>query len=238
MRRGDDVALAGRDVDEPADLAALRGDHGDLSVVGLDGVERARGFDHAVPGAVRLEVVRLRIRDRVGLLERAQVGDHSQRPVAVDPDDAVRKVPDAVRAARSGEDRVERVADERDVGDAADETSLSRRLVWLEGRLSTTVVRTPLRSILEIPRRSGCPVYGPIGGTTCSHSSDGRVRAARAALGDVEVAVGTELEPSRVVQPRGEDGHRRRLASRQCDRGREGADRATVAKRQASADAG
>src|SRR5437763_16311261 len=41
-------------------------------------------------------------------------------------------------------------------------------LVWLEGRLSTAVVRTPLASILEMREPGTLPVYGPTGGMTCS----------------------------------------------------------------------
>src|SRR5215472_3286348 len=46
-------------------------------------------------------------------------------------------------------------------------------LVWLEGRLSATVVRFPSRSILEMREPTGLPVYGPTGGGTVQSSVGG-----------------------------------------------------------------
>ena len=66
----------------------------------------------------------------------------------MDTNDSVGKVLDAVRAARTGKQRIKGVADKGDVGDALDEAALTGS-VWLEGRLSTTVVRAPLRSNIE-----------------------------------------------------------------------------------------
>src|SRR5438552_14725121 len=40
-------------------------------------------------------------------------------------------------------------------------------LVWLEGRLSTTVVRVPSEPILEMREPVLLPVYGPTSGITC-----------------------------------------------------------------------
>jgi hypothetical protein len=39
-------------------------------------------------------------------------------------------------------------------------------LVWLEGRLSTTVVRWPCRSMRKMRDPTLLPVYGPMGGGT------------------------------------------------------------------------
>src|SRR5215468_5870864 len=75
QRGRDDVTLTGRDVDQAADRAAGRVDTVDLAVVGLDGIQIAPDRGHAVPGPVRLEVSWFRVRDWVGLLEPAQIGD-------------------------------------------------------------------------------------------------------------------------------------------------------------------
>src|SRR5262245_46571906 len=49
----------------------------------------------------------------------------------------------------------------------------SAALVWLDGRLSTKVVRLPLLSILEIREPVSLPVYGPTGGITTQSGSAG-----------------------------------------------------------------
>src|SRR5438067_9554398 len=43
-------------------------------------------------------------------------------------------------------------------------------LVWLDGKLSTTVVRKPLGPILEMRAPVTLAVYGPTGGTTWSQA--------------------------------------------------------------------
>src|SRR4051794_27343015 len=43
-------------------------------------------------------------------------------------------------------------------------------LVWLDGKLSTTVVRKPWGLILEMRAPVALAVYGPTGGTTCSQA--------------------------------------------------------------------
>ena len=86
-RRRDDVPVVRGEVDDSPDRP-VRPDPVDRTVVRLDRVERALGRDHAVPGAVRLEVGR-RVRHGVRLDEGAQVGDH--RPAGPgDAEDLVR----------------------------------------------------------------------------------------------------------------------------------------------------
>jgi len=108
------VPLTGADIDDPADLSA-GGDLVELTVIGLDGVEVAPNRNHAVPGAVRLEIVRLPIGDGMRHLERTEIGDHGDMAVAAHPENAIHGVRHAVRAATAGGDRVERAADERDI---------------------------------------------------------------------------------------------------------------------------
>src|SRR4029450_7156614 len=49
----------------------------------------------------------------------------------------------------------------------------SAALVWLDGRLSTKVVRFPALSILEMREPVALPEYGPTGGTTTQSGSAG-----------------------------------------------------------------
>src|SRR5262249_42723863 len=113
--------LRSRDINYPRYLAGGR-DLVELAVVRLDGIQIPADGDHAVPGSVRLEVARDRIGwmgDRVRLLEGAQVRDHCPAAVGVYPDNPVGNTRHTVRATGAGEDRVERIADERDISDAA-----------------------------------------------------------------------------------------------------------------------
>ena len=86
--RRNDVALARREVDDAAEVTAGP-DPVDLPVVRLDGVERTVDSDHVEPGAVGLEVERLRMRDWVRSLEGTEVRDHRPAAVLVDADDPV-----------------------------------------------------------------------------------------------------------------------------------------------------
>ena len=95
QRRRDHVPLARRDVDHPADPAGLR-DPVELAVVGVHRVQGPADGDHAVPGPVGFEVLRVGVGDRVRLLEGAQVGDHPPGAVPADLDDAVRDAGHAV----------------------------------------------------------------------------------------------------------------------------------------------
>ena len=68
------MALARGNVGDAADLAVGRDDI-QLTVIWLDGIQFAAHCDHAVPSTIWLEVTRLGIGNRVGLLERAEVSD-------------------------------------------------------------------------------------------------------------------------------------------------------------------
>ena len=127
--RRDHVTLRSRDVNDPRYLAGGR-DLVELAVVRLHGIQIPADGYHAVPRSVRLEVAG----DRIGwignwvrLLERAQVRDHRPAPVRIHADDPVGNAGHAVRAAGTGEDRVEGIANERDVGDAASKRSSNAR---------------------------------------------------------------------------------------------------------------
>jgi hypothetical protein len=67
--------------------------------------------------------------------ELAEVSYPRHLPVAADPDHLVRGAPESVRAARSGNQRVQRVADELDSGYTADVTAerLARLARWQPG---------------------------------------------------------------------------------------------------------
>lgn len=66
----------------------------------------------------------------MGLLERTKIGNPTGGAIAVYPIDSVGIVCNSVRAAAAADQGVERVADEGDVGDAADETALRCLVGW------------------------------------------------------------------------------------------------------------
>ena len=69
-----------RHIDDPADRPRRRVDPVDLPMIRLDRIQIAVEGNHAAPGTVRLEVVLIRTRNRVRLLERTQVRDLCHRP--------------------------------------------------------------------------------------------------------------------------------------------------------------
>src|SRR5207237_8059022 len=110
------------------------------------------------------------MRDRKSPQKRAQVSEQIRGAVGIDTDDAIRHrryLRHTMRAASSAEQDIKGVSDKGDIGYAAFEIA-SAALVWLEGRLSTAVVTTPLALILETREPVMLPVYGPTGGMTCS----------------------------------------------------------------------
>ena len=70
-----------------------------------------------------------------------------------------------------------------------------------------TVVRTPAGLILEIREPVGLPVYGSDRWHLRALTERRRIGAAGSALGHVEIAVRSELESARIVEPRDENGH-------------------------------
>ena len=171
------------------------------------------------------------MRDRISPLVSAEVGDRGPATVGIDADDAVRHARYSVRAAGAREDGIERVTDKSDVGDAAHQASerrarLARRQAVDEGRASAVAVDP------RDPRAGRAPRVR----THRRHDDAVRVRRRRArtadsAFGHVEVAVGTELEPTGVVETFRKYGHgslchrgvvlRHRLAGRERERQRE-----------------
>src|SRR4051794_37845940 len=65
-----------------------------------------------------------------------------------------RDSPHFMRAARSTDEGIKLVSDERNIGHTTDQTALTRlpesALVWLDGKLSITIMRKPWRLILEM----------------------------------------------------------------------------------------
>jgi len=98
-------------------------------MIRLDRIQIAVEGNHAVPGTVRLEVVLIRTRKRVRLLERTQVRDLRHRPVPVPAQDRIVDIRVTMRTAGTGLERVHRVADKRHVGDTTLEVPRRRRLV-------------------------------------------------------------------------------------------------------------
>ncbi|MBV9329876.1 MAG: hypothetical protein JO352_39750 [Chloroflexi bacterium] len=96
-------------------------------MIGLDHVQVAIDSDHAVPGAVRLEVRWVRVGNRMRQDERAQIGHLGGLPVMVDTQDAVDGIQKTVRAAGARLHRVQRVVDEGDIRHAADEPAAGGR---------------------------------------------------------------------------------------------------------------
>src|SRR5947207_15979214 len=109
--RGHHVPLTRRHVNQPTNPAFLADPH-DLAMIGFYGVQVIVDGDHAVPGSVVLEVIRLRVRDRVGPLIGTEVVDHRPTSVAVNANDAVGNTRHTVRAAGAGQDRVQVPVDE------------------------------------------------------------------------------------------------------------------------------
>ena len=92
-----------------------------VTTVGFDREQRVADRDHAVPGAIGFEVVRFGVLHRVRLLVFAEVGDESRNAARLDAHDCIVAAVHAMRTAGAGENRIQRIADERDVGHAADE---------------------------------------------------------------------------------------------------------------------
>ena len=58
-------------------------------MIGFDCIKVAANFNHAVPGSVRLKVIRLGILDWISLLKGAEIGNQAPGPVGVHTNDAV-----------------------------------------------------------------------------------------------------------------------------------------------------
>ncbi len=88
-------------------------------VIGFVGVKRAADRDHAVPGAVRLEVADVGIGDGVGFQEGAEVGHRGGRAVCIHAKEGVVGPQEPVLASGSGLHPVEGPVDELDVSHSA-----------------------------------------------------------------------------------------------------------------------
>ena len=207
-RRRDDVANDGRDVDHPADRAVRRHPV-ELAVVGVHRIQGSVDRDHAVPGPVGLEVLLVGVGDRIRLDERAEIGDERPRPVAVDLEDPVGHGGHPVRASRAPEQAIEAMADKGDAGDAGDQVAEGR------GRLARGQRIDDRRDVAaRVDLRDPAAAHGVVGAAGVRSGrarrlgapTDRRVGAAEAALGDVEVPVGTKDQSARVVEPGREGG--------------------------------
>jgi len=96
-------------------------------MVGLDGEQCITRRDHAIPGAVRLEVFFFRILDRVCFEKGAQIGDYIPGSIGVDSDHGVWYIGYAVGTACSGQDGIQSPFQEGHICHAADEATCFRR---------------------------------------------------------------------------------------------------------------
>src|SRR6185437_11342849 len=191
------MSFGGRDIDHAAD-SAPGGDAVELAVVGFDGIQVVADGDHAVPCAIGFEVGRVGIRYGVGLLEGAEVRDLRPAMVGIYTDYTVRDAGDAMRTAGAGQDTIEGIADEGDVGDAGDQGALCR------GGLAGGQVIDPGR-----PYAAGANTGDARSGVAAGIRSYGRedicagggVGPAEARFGDIEIAVGAEQQAARTVEP-------------------------------------
>src|SRR6266851_2271583 len=198
------AAVADGEVDHPVHFAVLL-DPVELSVVGLNGVKAPPREEHAVPGAVRLEVVGIDGLDRMRHQKRAEICDQVPRAIAAHSNDAIRDVRHAMGAAGPAEQGVEAVANERDIGDATDWTTdqragLARREAADDGRAHTgwadprdptghsAGVRADWRDNLRA-------------------LTNGGVGTAAATFGDIQVPVGPKLDTPRIIEAGCEQRH-------------------------------
>ena len=121
------MPLGGGDVCHAFDLAGLRINFVQLAMVRLDRIQVPVNGEHAVPGAVWFEVVRLDERGGMIFLEDGQIGHDRDVAVIFDLQHGVVSVGQPMGGACSGKDGVELVPDEGHVGHAADQASLGRR---------------------------------------------------------------------------------------------------------------
>src|SRR5205085_11293243 len=154
--------------------------------------------------SVRLEIVRFWMRDRMRHQKRAEICD--QRPLTVRPylDDAVRHVGHAVRATRTGKERVQRATDEGDVRHATHQTTerhtrLARREIVSDNGADAR--SADLRDV----GRSAARVW-PNRSDDLRALADRSRRATTPALRDIQIAVGSEGKAARVVETTREDG--------------------------------
>src|SRR6185437_5447391 len=139
--------------------------------------------------AVRLEVLVVRVLDRVVPLEPAEVGDHRPAAVVVDADHAVGYPGDSVRAARPRQQGVHAMADEGHAGDTADEAAQRRAGLARRQRLDDRGDVTAGRHLRDAPAQERVVGTARVRrGRTRSLAAltDGGVRPTEATLGNVE----------------------------------------------------
>ena len=193
---GCDVTELRGEVGDDAD-AAVEAHFEELAGVDVDDVEFAEGGFEAEVDAFGLEVV-IGQRRRMRAAERAEVGDLTilARP-RVHFDDALGERRAAVRAAAALDEREQAMVDERDVRDAlpVGNDRLSGRQP-VDQRVTGAVSidpRDPRGRAVDVraKRRADLQVGTHV---------DGRFGAAAAGLRHIQLAVGTERQPARVVQ--------------------------------------
>src|SRR5512146_52019 len=172
-------------------------------MVWFDGEQRAANRHHAVPGSIRLKVVFFGIRHGMRHLEGAEVGNIGPGAVRMDTNDSIVRAGQTMRTPCASDERIEFVVDELDIRHTADKISESvtggagGQTLGNGGDSSGAYVHFG-----DAGRESAGVRAGTRGraGSLVTQSDGGKVSPG-AAFGDVEIAVRTEGEPSRIVEP-------------------------------------
>ena len=203
------MALRSRDIYQSGDLSRFV-DLVEFSMVGLNCVECVSRGHHAVPGAIGFEVVCFRMRNWVSLLKCAQISNLLPAAIRVHNQHPVVGVKQSMGAARTRFQSVESVADESDIGDAADQAA--DRWTGLTGR---QVVRHSRADSLWINLRDACRKASGIGagaGGCLLALADRRASTAGSTLRNKKVyPIRAKLQSSGIVKSRGKYGDVRGL---------------------------
>src|SRR5579863_4181069 len=101
-----------RNIHYSCDFAGRRIDPVDLLLIGFRYIEVAADTGHAIGRSIGLEIVWVRVHNRVGHQVLTAVGYRGPGVIRIDPDHTVWKVRHAMRAAGTSHHRIEGIADE------------------------------------------------------------------------------------------------------------------------------
>ena len=186
-------------VDQASDIARRGIDPIDGAVVRLGDVERVVEHSHRICALIRLEVGRVGRCHRVGMDPGAQIGDLLCGAVGKNPEDAVRLVRVPMGAATAGDQSIEMVAHEVHIGDAADETAGIRG-----GLVRSQALGEGGGFAAGVDSRDAGRVATGVGADRrydLLALALGRGSAALAALGEVDRAIGLNLNPRGFSSP-------------------------------------
>ena len=81
---------------------------------------------HAVPSAIRFEVVRFGVRNWIGFLVVAEIRDHSPITARIDANHAIVRPREPVRASGARKDRVQLAMEKCNICDTTNQTTSTR----------------------------------------------------------------------------------------------------------------